>query len=121
MINQKIAKPPSPATATEPTAIPTIAPVDKPTALVGSGRNFSARAVPCTVTRAVAARGFVFVYRSQADFTADGKGVNFFGADDVAAFVFPALENLAFFGLVVPAPVPPLTLTSKDGASSTSL
>ena len=70
------------------------------TALIGFGGFISARAVPCTVTRAVAARGFVFVYRGQADFTAYGKGVNFFGADDVAVPVLPALENLALFGLV---------------------
>ena len=68
------------------------------TALIGFGSFISARAIACPVTRAVAARGFVFVYRGQAQFTADGKGVNFFGADDVAAFVFPALENLALFG-----------------------
>ena len=70
------------------------------TALIGFGGFISARVVACPVTRAVAACGFVFVYRGQTDFTADGKGVNFFGADDVAVRVLPPLEYLAFFGLV---------------------
>ena len=70
------------------------------TALIGFGGFISARAVACPVTRAVTTRGFVFVYRGQADFTADGKGIALIRADDVAVRVLPALENLALFGLV---------------------
>ena len=63
------------------------------TALIGFGSDFAARFSVCSAFGLAArfsACGFVFVYRGQTDFTADGKGVNFFGADDVAVPVFPA-------------------------------